>query len=64
MIEKNAQVGDIAWEIIDKSTADRLLPPEELEKYLSLSAEEVHEQLQDIRTKARCIAQYSEKNIF
>ncbi len=60
-IEKNAQIGDIIWDIVDKSTADRLIPPEELQKYMSLSAEEVREQLQSIYEKAKSIAQSSEK---
>ena len=57
MIEKTAQVGDLVWEVIDKSTADRLVPPEELQKLMSLSPEEIQEQLQNIRTKARIIGQ-------
>ena len=62
MIETNEQIGDIAWEIVDKSTADRLLPPEELQKYMSLSAEEVHRQLQTVRAKAKSITKSSEKS--
>ena len=61
MIGKDAQIGDVEWEIIDKSTADRLFPPEELKRYLSLSPEEVHEQLQSIHTKAISVGQTSGK---
>ena len=57
MIEKKAQVGDLAWEVVRKSTADRILPPDELKKYMSLTPEKVHERLQKIRTEARVIGQ-------
>ena len=57
MIEKTAQVGDISWDVVNKSTADRLLPPEELQKLMSLPPEEIQKQLQSIRTQAIKIGQ-------
>lgn len=60
MVEDRAQIGDLVWEVVDKSSADRLLLPEELEKYMSMTPEEVNEQLQSIRTKAKTVGQTSE----
>lgn len=63
MIKGQETIGDLSWEIVDKATADRLLSPEELKKYMSLSAEEVNNQLQSVREKALNIGQTSEKSL-
>jgi len=57
MVGKVVQVGDLAWDILDKSSADRILSPEELQEYMSLTPEEVHKRLKDIREKARIVGQ-------
>lgn len=55
LINKVVQIGDLAWYVVDKSTADRLLSPLELQEYMSLSPEEIQEQLKMTREKARTI---------
>ena len=62
-LQSKVQVGDLVWEIVDKSTADRLLPPEEIAKYMSLTSEEVLGQLHNIRLEALMRGQVSNKKI-
>lgn len=53
MIENEKQIGDLEWEIIDKSTAERLLTPQELEKYMAMTSEEIRGQLTTVREQAK-----------
>lgn len=59
-VDGREQVGDIAWEVVDKSTAERVMPPEEIEKYMSMSFDEIRNNLEGIRAKARSLGR---KNI-
>lgn len=60
------QVGDVSWKIVEKTTADRLLSSEELSRYMSLTPEEIKEQLQSIRDEAiklgQSVQNYTERN--
>ncbi len=62
MVDGEPEVGDLAWDIIDKSTADRLLPKEVLAKYMSYSPEEILEQLRSFRLMASSVVNQYRNN--
>lgn len=56
-IEGRKQIGDVSWEVVEKASADRLLTSKELNAYMSLTPEEAHSKLKDVRAKARELGQ-------
>ena len=51
-INGDEQIGDILWDVVENTSADRLLTSKELEKYMSFTPEKIHGKLRDVRKKA------------